>query len=473
VVGFVALLLAVNGITNRRRLAVAIATAVTSAAVVGALAILEYAGVPAVLTWLDGFRDGVRVVGGQLRASATLQYPTITSMYLEVAFALALGACLACVDRRAWARTAALLFALALIAEGVILTFTRAGLVTMATSLVLVGVWRYVRQGVDRGLGVVGAVAALVAVLVVSSASGEKIRLRLTTEGQGDWYRAAFQNPPTLSLATGSANVVEVTVINKGRVTWDADAEPPFHVSYHWLDADSDRVVVYDGLRTPLPRAVPPGDSLRIPVLVRAPGIAGRYRLGWDVVQEGRLWFSTEQGARLAVTRATISGSPQPDQPLPPRSPVFLPAPVVRVGRTTLWRAALRMFAAHPILGVGPDNFRRSYGPYAGVANADPRVHSNNMYLEALACSGVAGTVPFLWLIWRARGAMRDGRRAADRTVPLALQSGLAAAALAMLVHGLVDSFLTFTPTYLLMSLTIGLAMAPGTWTEAADAHRV
>ncbi len=39
---------------------------------------------------LKAFRPGFHVVGGQLRATSTLFYPTITSMFLEVAFALGL-----------------------------------------------------------------------------------------------------------------------------------------------------------------------------------------------------------------------------------------------------------------------------------------------------------------------------------------------------------------------------------------------
>jgi hypothetical protein len=474
-IGFVALLLAANGVSSPRRLTVVIWIAVASATVVGLLTVLDYAGVPAVLNWLSAFHNGFWVVGGQMRASGTFQYPTITSMYLEIAFALALGGFLQACDRQK-AVAGALLFAAALlIAEGVIVTFTRAGLITMAASLAMVAASRYGRLRVDRGLAGICGIGALIALLVISSTSLESLRLRLTTQGQEDWYRAGFLIPKSLSLAPSSLNLVEATVINKGRVTWHPDASPPFHVSYHWLDEQLNRVVRYDGLRTALPRPVPPGDSLRVAVQVRAPREVGRYRLGWDVVQEGRLWFSAEPGSRLAWSAVTVSGPPAEEEPVSHvrPSPTFLPEQAVRLARPALWRAAFRMSAAHPIVGVGPDNFRLSYGAYAGVANADPRVTSNNMFLEVLTGSGILGTAAFLFLCWRTRGVIRGVRR---RLPPAAwsIYSGVAAAAFAIVLHGLVDSFLTFTPTYLVISLTLGLAIAPASWTEAlADAHRV
>jgi hypothetical protein len=464
-VGLVVFLLAVNGVTSARRVRGAIAVALTSGTIVAAAATLEYFGQSAVLTWLEAFREDLRLVGGQVRASGTLQYPTITSMYLEIVFALGLGGFLAAVDSgRLW--SAAVVFVgLAAIGEGVFVTLTRAGLLTLAASLLVVGAGRYRRAGADRGLAGLAALAVVVVLLGVSSASAESLRLRLTTEGYGDWYRASFLAPASLSMRAGSTSVVEVEVVNKGRITWDPAARPAFYVSYHWFDESMSRVVAYDGLRTPLGQAVSPGGSLRLGVRVRAPKQPGRYTLGWDVVQEKRLWFSAEPGARQAITRVTVDGPGDGTA----SNAVLIPLPVAssRIGRPTLWNAAVRMAAAHPVLGVGPDNFRWSYGPYARVPDPDHRVTSNNTYLEVLTGTGVLGLAAFLWLAWRILGACRDvGRRAAAGA--WALHAGVAAALVAVALHGLLDSFLTLTPTYLTMSLVVGLAIAPAAW-DAAD----
>ena len=133
--------LAANGAVSNRLARQIVAVLLGAAAVVGAIAVLELAQVPAVLDGLRVFRPGFHVVGGQLRATSTLFYPTITSMYLEVVFALGLmwiasrrRAC-----KAARRRSSRLARALALTGAGIIATFTRAGLITMAISLVTYG----------------------------------------------------------------------------------------------------------------------------------------------------------------------------------------------------------------------------------------------------------------------------------------------------------------------------------------------
>jgi hypothetical protein len=211
-----------------------------------------------------------------------------------------------------------------------------------------------------------------------------------------------------------------------------------------------------------------PDATASVAMQVRAPGQPGHYRLEWDVVQEGRLWFSTEPGAQRTMSRATVTGDPDagPIVVTPPWRPT------VRPGRLVLWRAAVRMFVAHPFAGVGPDNFRLAYGSYAGLAGADRRTHSNNMYLEILAGGGVLVAGAFAWLLWRTASCAATLARRADRGSAAAL--GLAAAVVAIAVHGSVDSFLSFAPTYVLFSLTLGSAVACARGLESgADANRV
>ncbi len=462
--GWCLALLPVNGVTSSARLTRVVWCATASAVVVAVVATLESMSVPIVMRWLEDFRQGVRVVGGQVRAGGTLQYPTIASMYFEIAFALGLGALLEAFDRRSFVGAIALFAGLTIISAGIAVTLTRAGLITMAVSLAVVGVRRISRHGWDRGVWGLGALSAVVVLTVTASASAESLRLRFTTDGQKDWYRAAFLTPATLSLQPGSTNVIDVTVVNKGRVTWEHDAVPPFHVSYHWFDDTMTRVVQYDGLRTQLTAPVSPGESVRMPVQVRALPQAGTYKLGWDVVQEGRLWFSTEAGARLALSTVTVSGD-APAAPSRTEGTRPLPAQVVRIGRPELWKAAVRMAGDHPLVGVGPDNFRLSYGPYAGLPDPDTRITSNNMYLEVLTGTGLIGVAAFAWFAWRVQAAIRGiARRLPASAQPI--YSGVIAAVLAIAVHGLFDSFLTLTPTLVVMSLTLGLAMAPARWTE-------
>jgi O-Antigen ligase len=342
-----------------------------------------------------------------------------------------------------------------LIAQAVALTFTRAGLITMAASLALVGAWRYRARGRDRGVVALAALTVTIGTLFFASRSAQSLWLRFTSEGQESWYRADVVAPADIWMADDEVASIPVTLINTGRIEWDSDANPPFYVSYHWLDADADRIVAFQGLRTAFEAPVSPGSRVSLAVQVRSPAQPGEYRLVWDIVQEGRLWFTTEAGAIPVMSRAIVGG----DQPRTALATFAPPRPTVRPRRFQLWRAAWRMVAARPLVGVGPDNFRLSYAPYAGLAAGDPRIHSNNMYLEMLAGAGISGALAFAWLLWSVARVTRP--TAAD---PASL--AIAAAALAIAVHGAVDSFLSFAPTYVLFAMTVGFAHANSQFSE-------
>ncbi len=459
---FAVFLLVMNGVTTRVRLRTIAMLTIVAGLVVSALACLEYAGSAWVLDALKLFRPGITVVGAQLRAGGPLQYPTIASMYLEVVFALSLGLLLAALDAAQPGRLAVLCVAVVLVAEAITLTFTRAGVITMATSLILVAAIRHRFRGFDAGTALIVALGVIVAALFLSSRSAESMWLRLTSEGQESWYRAHISSPDALVLSTGRTEMVPVVVTNTGRLVWDSFSETPLLLSYHWLPIDANYFITFEGERTEFPAPVAPGATVALLARVKAPRQPGRYRLEWDIAQEGRLWFSTEPGATRVLSPVTVTGAPVGG---PAERPIAPPRPTLRPGRLVLWKAAVRMVAAHPVFGVGPDNFRLSYGEYAGLKNADPRLHSNNMYLEMLAGSGLLGGAAFLWFLWRAAGAFVSSA---------VLEPCVAASGLAIAIHGMVDSFLGFAPIYLLFALTLGLAVAStNIFRGERDAHRV
>lgn len=458
-----------SALTTPARVRALIGLLVGVAAVVGAVAVLEAARAPAVLHALTAFRPGFHVVGGQLRATSTFIYPTIASMYLEVVFALGLAvlvggirpldsAPVAHPGGRAVAKGRVdlpIFAALAIIGAGIIATFTRAGLISLAVSLAMF----FGLSGCSGFAGVRRPLAALALVLVVLalvSRSPELLLLRFGTDTAQDWYGAHYQAPSRLTLRPGELADVPVTLTNLGLLPWRSDVDPPFRVSYHWLRADTEEVVQFDGLRTPFPQPVPSGARAALAARVRAPGYPGQYVLVWDVVQEHRTWLSVE-GVEPARTAVAVEGRPVG---APLRSLGRLPGASNRLPRPVLWKAALAIAAEHPALGVGPDNFRLVYGRALGLASWDTRVHANNMYLETLAGSGALGLAAFLWLmaaVGRETGRRWSRLRPEDRP----LLAGAAAAGVSMAGHGLVDAFLVFTPTYVVFALALGLALSP------------
>lgn len=85
----------------------------------------------------------------------------------------------------------------------------------------------------------------------------------------------------------GSLGGARVEVENAGTATWREDVA----CSYHWLDTLGNPIV-WDGIRTPLPRPVDPEERITLRIGVRAPIPPGRYRFALDLVAEHRAWFA-------------------------------------------------------------------------------------------------------------------------------------------------------------------------------------
>ena len=448
----------VNVASTLERARTVVRVAVGTAAIVGAIAVLEQAELPAVMTGLTTFRPGFHVVAGQLRATSTLFYPTIASMYLEVAFALGLWLLFDAAMSRRRLEQSLVFVALVVIGAGISATFTRAGLIGVFASLILVAglrTWRLPAN--ERNLGLLGALSLTVGAAVILMHSASLLTVRLSTEGSQAWYGAEYQVPQSLRLETGVVHSLPVTVTNTGRVTWDSTAQPPFAMSYHWLRAGSDAVIEFDGERTRFPFPVRPGNTVSLPVTVIAPGEPGNYTLVWDVVHETRSWLSTE-GVTPRRTDVQVTGAAS--SAVATRM-TRLPSAPIRPVRLQLWQSALRMASERPWFGFGPDNFRHVYGRYAGFRQWDARVHANNMYLELLTGAGVIGFCALLWLVTAAGVSLWRRARYAPRSAA-AVSSAALAAWMMIAGHGLVDSFLSFTTTYLTFAMAMGLAFSPG-----------
>jgi O-antigen ligase len=88
------------------------------------------------------------------------------------------------------------------------------------------------------------------------------------------------------------------------------------------------------------------------------------------------------------------------------------------------------------------------------------------MYIEMLAGTGLLGGAALAYFTWRvgatalrALGSIRRrrGEWPEDAVGRSLLVSGVAAGVTAIAVHGLVDSFLSFTATYVLIAVALGL----------------
>ena len=108
-----------------------------------------------------------------------------------------------------------------------------------------------------------------------------------------DMYRGAVLPVDELApFALGEERGVVVRIANAGTHAWPPGGVgwPAIRVTYRWLDQDG-AVVVPDGLRTPLPALLSPGDSLIVPADVLAPPAPGAHTLALDLLHEHVRWF--------------------------------------------------------------------------------------------------------------------------------------------------------------------------------------
>ena len=127
--------------------------------------------------------------------------------------------------------------------------------------------------------------------------------------------------------------------------------------------------------------------------------------------------------------------------------------------RLELWRFAGRMFAEHPLIGVGNHNFAETLAAYKASGKTPAELglytHPHNDVLKFAAEGGLLGTAAILMLYFvpLTAGLQRYRRRpsAASPALPLViLCSGF-------LLAGMVDVVLAWRPTIMFYGLAVSL----------------
>ena len=94
----------------------------------------------------------------------------------------------------------------------------------------------------------------------------------------------------------------DITIKNTSKNKWPSKSNDKgrnaVHLSYHWFDRKG-AVVVFDGLRTPLPHDVQPGESVQLRATIQPPDRAGQFTLEVTLVQESVAWFPERDGDKL------------------------------------------------------------------------------------------------------------------------------------------------------------------------------
>jgi hypothetical protein len=110
-----------------------------------------------------------------------------------------------------------------------------------------------------------------------------------------------------LELEPEKIGHLKVRVRNSGKVTWNSiinemsdgllESESvknalKYNLSYHLMN-EAKEVLVYDGMRVPLPQKVAPGEEVIVDLTVQAPNKCGNYLINIDVVRENVTWLGS------------------------------------------------------------------------------------------------------------------------------------------------------------------------------------
>jgi hypothetical protein len=441
--------------------------ALVTGAIVSATTALVDALVPGSVAVWSFFREGSFDTLGLERASGVFAYPTIGAMYWEAAVPLLMVASFwrpgSPSARESKRGLAVVVGGSTVLIWAILASATRSGLAGVAVSCGLF-LWFGRRLGPSLSRPGVGVLAVLMAssslALLAPDGSDSLLGQRLRWWDDGRWFRVEYVSVGPAPDTVGSEGTFQVPLVlhNTGALTWRAGGPHPVRLAYHWEPLGRPASIGdFEGMRTALPIDVRPGRETSLVATARAPRIEGAYRLRWDLVQENVTWFS-ERGSSMPEQSIVVEGvSKTQAVPSDAPRPVAAPPPPPRA---RLWKAAIALWEARPLLGVGPDNFRRRYeailspGPN-GQPYSDTRLHANNLYFETLADLGLSGLAVLSGLVLALLGSLRQ-HIAARRLIGI----GAAVGASLFFVHGVLDYFFEFTPLFGLFWVLLGLTAA-------------
>jgi hypothetical protein len=458
--------------TRSPRRVAAIMSAVAIGAVLSALAGWFEIESSAAQSALFIFKTQTTLVGGQVRAGGTFQYANTAAMYWEAALPILIVVGVWWSIERGQRRWLILTLAGSLIvSEAIVLSSSRAALVSTGLALgimIIVDQASNIRSGVARpaAFGLIALIVLIGAQLFVNPL----LATRLQSESDDSWFQAAIR-PAQINLTAPAGETITQTVVitNTSVRAWPSAGARPVYLSYHWIQPATRRVLILDGARTRLPRDLMPGEGATVTANVEVPNVPGALTLQWDLVQDDVTWFG-ERGSPVAEVNVDVT-SAQPVAEIAPPPPLS-PTPsqlgsTASPPRAELWRAGVKMWLAHPLLGMGPDNFRHVYGTYLGQTEFDDRITANSWYVEVLATTGVIGVIAGVLVVIAVAILLRREWRTLTTRSARTLALGLSVAWLAFFMHEIVDYFMEFTPTYSLFWLIAGLLI--GLLTGTAD----
>ena len=106
---------------------------------------------------------------------------------------------------------------------------------------------------------------------------------------------------------TGSEFAATIRIENRSGVTLHSHPPCPVNLCYHWRDAATGAIEVFDGRRTPLDLALRDGEAGTFEVIVQAPPRPGDFLLDVTLVQEHVRWFECARPTGVETRRVKLT----------------------------------------------------------------------------------------------------------------------------------------------------------------------
>jgi O-antigen ligase len=132
--------------------------------------------------------------------------------------------------------------------------------------------------------------------------------------------------------------------------------------------------------------------------------------------------------------------------------------------RNEIWRATLKMFAAHPIAGVGFGGYWIGITAYHDASGSLTPQEAHNEYLELLSSGGLIGLALGIWFAVMVIGRVRTNL--SEDGYMRAVRYGALIAITGVVVHSLVDFGLHLMSNALVFLVMVMLATAPAATTK-------
>jgi hypothetical protein len=404
-------------------------------------------------------------LGNSVRFVSTMEYPNTAASFLSAAMCATLALIVFRTAARrcpAWIQ-ALLLAAIAILGAALSFTYSRGAL---CAAIIAVAVVSWIFRNHFRERNSRFALCWCGAVLFAGMAPSYLIRREATRSPAPPQKRVAHygweSNAPTRLLLPDRIYEESLTVQNDSQHSWSSGE---FGVAYRWHNLSNRQdspLLEAAGFRND----IKPAQKSRVQVSLRTPARDGEYLLIWFIfrrsggIYELKDSFSPGIMCTIRTTEAKktdqLSSKAQNYVELIGKERSNLSKSLIPM-RRELWSAAVRMFSARPILGLGPDNFRLRKREYMEVPKGDETILANSLYLELLSDSGILGLLSFLWMIWELGRIVFQERSAPEFVRSSGVVYFGAAYLTGFMAHGLVDYFLKFTPTFLLFWLMLGI----------------